>query len=44
MPTGRFTSFFALLKRVFESLNDRKGDINKVEEDTGCGSFYYKFT
>ncbi len=27
-----FTSFFALLKRAFDSLNDRKGDVNKVTE------------
>ena len=27
-----FTSFFALLKRAFDSLNDRKGDVNKITE------------
>lgn len=30
LPTGQFMSFFAVLKKVFESLPDHKGDLSKV--------------
>ena len=30
LPSGQFMSFFSLLKHVFDSLNDHKGDVNKV--------------
>lgn len=30
LPTGNFLSFFSLLKKVFEALIDRKGDLTKV--------------
>jgi hypothetical protein len=32
LPTGQFMSFFSLIKRVFEDLADRKGDLSKVTE------------
>ena len=30
LPTGQFMSFFSVIKRVFDSLSDLKGELNKV--------------
>ena len=30
LPTGRFMSYFSVMKTVFESVNDRKGELTKV--------------